>query len=57
MAPAKPKKLYLICRSATKQASYAENFWQSPADSSRYPSAWQFPTPGLQNLGGSMGHF
>lgn len=37
MAPAMPKKLYLICRSATKQASYAENFWQSPAYSSRYP--------------------
>lgn len=37
MAPAMPKKFYLICRSATKQASYAENFWRSTADSSRYP--------------------
>lgn len=38
-----------------KQPSYAENFWLT-ADSSRYPSAWQFPTPGLQNPGGAMGY-
>jgi len=56
-APARPKKLYLISRSGTKWLSYAEDFWQSPADSSRYPSARQLPAPGFQNPGGSTGHF